>query len=101
MFRKLLASFKLAFDNSRFVIEIREGRARLVAGRAPAAFLRDIDELAGGLGFANGTLRGKSQAGHVRLVFSRDIPESAHQRLRNVWHLYAPAARVESEGRRA
>ena len=88
MFRKLFRIFTLAADDSVFVIDLHNSRAELVKGNAPAGFASELTELVANAGIARGTIRGRRHQGHVRLLFSKDIPEETHQRIRNLWGIY-------------
>jgi len=87
---KFLALLFQALGRNAFVIEIRQGQARLIAGKAPRAFVAEVTEFAAGEGVAGGIVEGRFRGGRqgVRLNFSKAISERWHQRLRNLWQLY-------------
>jgi hypothetical protein len=89
MFQKLLGFLARIFDSSVFVVTLVDGCAHATKGQVPPGFLSDIAEFARNNGLTKGTIRGRRVDGNMRVFFSDDIPEEAHQRLRNVWHLYS------------
>jgi hypothetical protein len=95
MFSKLRKLISDALDDSRFVIQLADGRIRLTRGKVPPPFLSDLREFVAASGLTSGVIRGKMQDTYVRLVFSPDIPAEAHQRLRNIWHFHEPAFRTD------
>jgi hypothetical protein len=90
MFARLRKFMSEAFDDSRFIIQIANGRVQVTKGKVPSGFLADLAEFVGGSKLAAGVLRGTKQETYIRLVFSPDIPPELHQRLRNIWHFHEP-----------
>lgn len=83
-----------------FVVSVRDGRARLVAGRIPPGLLDDIRDIVARPAVARGTIKGFLDKDGAALVVSGAIDDGRAQRLRNVFRLYplaklrdAPAAR--------
>lgn len=91
--RKLIAD---ALDDSRFVIRIAEGNVVLAKGKVPKSFLRELRSFVKEEKLTVGTLRGKLRETYIRLVFSREIPEFLHQRIRNIWHIHEPQIRTDA-----
>ncbi|WP_043740726.1 DUF3634 family protein [Thioalkalivibrio nitratireducens] len=69
----------------RFVIDLNDGRARVLRGDPPSAFVRGCSDVARLYRVRRGRIVGVRTAGGIELRFSRDLPERAHQPLRNVW----------------
>ena len=70
--------------NERFCLRLRGGRLRIARGRIPQRLLDDIGDVVGDPPGAEGTLRGVSEDGRVRLYAEADLSEAQRQRLRNV-----------------
>ncbi|AHE98929.1 hypothetical protein THITH_12395 [Thioalkalivibrio paradoxus ARh 1] len=69
----------------RFVIDLQGGRARVLRGDPPSAFVRGCSDVARLYRLDRGRILGVRTAGGIELRFSRDLPARAHQPLRNVW----------------
>ena len=82
--RRTAASLHRHLAPPLFVIEIRGGAARTRRGDVPPALVGGVSDVARDLGLRNGTVYGVRRAQGLSLSFSDDIPEHAHQRLRNV-----------------
>ena len=67
-----------------FVIDLRDGGGRVRSGEPPAALVAEFSQAANDLGLASGTIYVVRASHGVTLEFSPEIPESAHQRLRNI-----------------
>jgi hypothetical protein len=76
--------------NEVFRVVVRGGRATVVRGRVPPAFLSDLREITRSVG--SGTIRAVKSGGEPRLVVSPSIDERTAQRLRNA---FAVSARVK------
>jgi len=72
----------------RFVIEVRRGQARLRRGRAAAAFLREIEDVFRDQGLDSGSVMALPRGRELVLRFSRQVPESCRQRIRNLHRLH-------------
>ena len=75
---------------------IPDGVPQTIRGAATNAFLGQIRDLCAEHGIRHGTVRGLVRGKRIALSFSRDIPPTAQQQLRNWWGLSgwaAPAAR--------
>ena len=70
-----------------FVIAIRNGAARVDSGQVTAAFLSDVNDECRRSELPYGTIRGFQNRDRIALEFSRHIPDSCRQRLRNAWLL--------------
>ena len=84
-----------------FVIELRDGRARVRAGRPPEDFPAACEDVARRRSVPHGRITGVRDGSSVRLTFSRDIPESSHQAFRNVWTPPPPRGGPPGGGMRA
>ena len=71
-----------------FVIELRGGSAVVRSGEPPAGLIAELAQTARDLGLANGNIYAVRGAHGATLEFSTDIPEHAHQRLRNVFGVH-------------
>src|SRR5262245_23441004 len=69
------------------VVRIRDGVARVTRGKAPATFVREVEQVCGAT-VSRGWVGGARKGQRVVLAFSRSIPESCRQQLRNLWHLH-------------
>ncbi|CAN5829704.1 hypothetical protein BH24CHL6_BH24CHL6_00750 [soil metagenome] len=67
-----------------FVIEIRDGKARARRGPVPSGLVSAMSDVARDLDLRRGMVCGVRRTQGLSLAFSDDIPEQAHQRLRNV-----------------
>ena len=73
-----------------FVIAIRNGVARAVSGQVTAAFVSDVNDECRRSDLRYGTIRGFQIKDRIALEFSRHIPRSSQQRLRNAWVAILP-----------
>ncbi len=72
---------------AEFVIEIRDGAARLKSGAATAALLQELTEQCLAAGIKNSEVRGLAWGKHIRLWFPKEFPPDVRQRLHNWWAL--------------
>jgi hypothetical protein len=70
--------------NELFSLRLHGGRVRIVRGRIPRQLLDDIEDVLRRGGVAEGTLRGVSEDGRVRLHAQAELTEGQRQQLRNV-----------------
>ena len=70
--------------NELFCLRIRPGGLRIARGRLPQRLLDDIADVLRDPAVAEGTLRGVSEDGRVRLYADAELTEPQRQRLRNV-----------------
>ena len=70
-----------------FMILIVDGRPRLKSGTVTPAFLATVADVCHAAGVSRGWVGGVRQGKLVSLRFSRSLPPSARQRLRNDWQL--------------
>ena len=68
-----------------FVIQISQSLPKAVRGKVTAAFLEQIREVCEQNEVRYGTIRGLIRGRRILLGFSRNIPPSAQQKLRNWW----------------
>jgi hypothetical protein len=68
-----------------FVVRINQGHPKAVRGKVTAAFLDQIRETCQQHGVENGTIRGLIHGKRIALNFSRNLPSSGQQQLRNWW----------------
>lgn len=84
MLRQLFNRILRSLDGSLFVIRFEQGQARLTQGNVPPSFLEDCEVYAAERGLRGGSIRGRWESGHIRLLFSGDVPTDTHQRFRNI-----------------
>jgi hypothetical protein len=72
---------------SLFVVSIAQGAPKATRGVVTRAFLEVIRDVCARFDVQNGVIRGEQRAERVALAFSRTIPPSAQQQLRNWWAL--------------
>jgi hypothetical protein len=70
--------------NELFCLRLHGGRIRIARGRIPQRLLDDIADVLRRGAVAEGTLRGVSEDGRVRLYAEAALSDAARQRLRNV-----------------
>ncbi|MGI9456493.1 MAG: DUF3634 family protein [Aeoliella sp.] len=68
-----------------FVISIKRGAAIVASGTVTRAFVLRVDELIRDYGIGHGRVAGYANGKIMRLRFSRQIPSSCRQQLRNWW----------------
>ena len=73
-----------------FVIVIRHGTARVTSGNVTASFVSAVKDECRRSELDEGTIRGIHNKGRIALIFSRHIPPSSRQRLRNAWVTILP-----------
>lgn len=69
----------------RFVVDLDGGKARVRRGDPPAAFVRGCSEVARLYRLSSGRIFGIRSGNGIELRFSKEIPDRAHQPLRNMW----------------
>jgi hypothetical protein len=70
--------------NELFVLRLRNGRLSIARGRLPQRLLDDIGDVVRAPVVLEGTLRGVSEDGRVRIYADADLTDAQRQRLRNV-----------------
>ncbi|MBA1148743.1 DUF3634 family protein [Ectothiorhodospiraceae bacterium WFHF3C12] len=70
---------------TRFVVKFKQGRAEVVRGHAPNGFISACNDIARLYGIDDGRVECQTRGSKARLKFSKEIPERAHQPIRNVW----------------
>jgi hypothetical protein len=70
-------------------IKVRDGSSALIRGKIPLTAVGELTDVLNRNGVQNATIYGIKRRGMVMLVFSRSIPKSCHQGLRNVWAMHA------------
>jgi hypothetical protein len=70
--------------NELFCLRVRDGGIRIVRGRIPQRLLDDIADILDAPPVTQGTLRGVSEDGRVRIYADLDLTDGQRQRLRNV-----------------
>lgn len=93
MFRRAFTALSLAFDDSLFVIRLDDGQPKILKGRVSGAFLSDLADLAAESDLCDGSVRGKTADGYIRLVISKEISANLQQRIRNIWQFHQPATK--------
>ncbi len=81
----LVAAILLFRGRRVFLVSIREGVASSTSGQPPPGFVSACNDICRMYGIRSGRIEGVRTGRTVELRFSRDIPERAHQPLRNVW----------------
>ena len=71
-----------------FVIRVRSRVPFLTKGKVSQAFVAELAEVLQAQGVQRGSIIGVRRRGTVLLEFSRDIPNSVRQALRNVWSMH-------------
>src|SRR5438270_7188611 len=69
-----------------FWVKIRNGVPTVGRGKVARPFLQDLADVLGEYPVERGWVGGVRRGLHVRLEFSRSIPEPCRQRLRNLWN---------------
>jgi hypothetical protein len=67
-----------------FCLRFGGGRIRIARGRLPQRLLDDLSDVLRATPAVEGTLRGVSEGGRVRLYADADLSDAQRQRLRNV-----------------
>ena len=70
-----------------FVVRIQDGVARLAKGKLTKMFLDEVALVCADARIMRGWIGGLQRGKRVVLAFSRTIPPSCRQRLRNLWVL--------------
>ena len=81
---RLTDSLRRTLSPPLFVIEIRAATARARGGNVPPGLLSGFTDVARDLDLREGKIYGVRRPQGISLGFSPEIPEQAHQRLRNV-----------------
>jgi hypothetical protein len=72
---------------SAFVVRIKGGVPRVAEGKVTQAFVYQIREACSRHQVGHGVVRGVIKGGRIALSFSRGIPPTCRQQLRNLWTL--------------
>jgi Protein of unknown function (DUF3634) len=72
-----------------WVIRIKAGVPFLVKGKIPQAAVAELADVLQRHGVRRGAIYGLNRRGTVTLGFSRSIPATCRQALRNVWSMHA------------
>jgi hypothetical protein len=70
--------------NELFCLRLHGARIRIARGRIPQRLLDDIADIVRAPAVTEGTLRGVSEDGRVRLYADADLTDAQRQQLRNV-----------------
>ena len=81
---RLADSLRRTISPPLFVIELDGSTARARGGYVPAGLLSGFSDVARDLHLRSGKIYGVRRPQGITLGFSPEIPEHAHQRLRNV-----------------
>jgi Protein of unknown function (DUF3634) len=73
--------------NAIFVVRIDDGVPRVVRGQVTRAFAQEVGEVCRRHEIRRGEVRGRAEGHRIVLDFSRNIPNSCRQQLRNLWNL--------------
>lgn len=86
--------------NELFVIEVSEGKAKVLRGRIPPGLLDDIDDIVSRLEVPAATIRAVSEDGRAAIyVHGKGLPRGLRQRLRNTISQW-PLAKIRSAPKR-
>jgi hypothetical protein len=77
--------WRAAQPRCAFVILVRAGEPVIASGAVTAAFLQQLREVVATYGIQTAKVSGVVHGRRIALQFSRQIPGSACQRLRNWW----------------
>jgi hypothetical protein len=72
---------------SAFVVRIKRGVPRVARGTVTRAFLQEIADTCGRHGVSDGVVRGVVKGPRITLAFTRGMPPTCQQQLRNLWAL--------------
>ncbi|HJZ91921.1 MAG TPA: DUF3634 family protein [Gemmataceae bacterium] len=72
-----------------WVVRVRDGNLVLMKGKIAQTVVADLGEVLQRHSVRRGALYGINRRGRVTLGFSRSIPPSCRQSLRNVWSMHA------------
>jgi hypothetical protein len=70
-----------------FIVRITDGVPRISRGQVTRGFLQDIADACDRHGIRNGEIQGLAVRRRINLIFSRQIPISCQQQVRNLWSL--------------
>lgn len=84
----VVISWQITARGRVFVIRIRNRVPFLTHGKVSQAFVTEFAEVIQTHGVRRGSIYGVRKHGAVVLAFSRGIPTSARQSLRNVWSMH-------------
>jgi hypothetical protein len=68
-----------------FLLRIERGEPRVAKGKVTPAFLREVSDTYRRAGVTHGWVGGVRRGKRIALVFSRSLPSSCQQQLRNQW----------------
>src|SRR5262245_50087122 len=77
--------WRAAQGTALFKVSIRQGKATADHGTVTKAFLDHLDRVLAAEAIQSGSITGRAAGKLVRLSFSRQIPESVRQQIRNWW----------------
>jgi hypothetical protein len=84
-----VVSWQLTERTRAWVIRLRNGVPFVVKGKLAPTVVADLAEVLQRHGVRRGALYGVKRRGTIGLGFSRSIPASCRQALRNVWSMHA------------
>ena len=76
---------KIALSFADIVITFEDGQAKTNRGKPRPSLLTALSEIAASNNIKTGLILARRQGPGHQLTISRDIPETLHQRIRNVW----------------
>jgi len=89
MWHYLRALFQISLRQPAFAVRIERQQAAVFSGQVPQAFVKACQEVVEREQIAQGLIMGLNRPQGIRLEFSKAIPESARQPLRNLWQMYS------------
>ena len=91
---RLIGSARRLVMPAVFVVDVRDGAAKIRRGQVTPGFLSGLSDVARDVGIVSGTIYGEQTRDGIALRFSADIPAESHQRLRNVLAMHRQQARL-------
>ena len=85
MFQSLINRMLILIRRPIFIVLLNDGVARCPHGKTKGAFLQDCSDIAQKAKLKKGQILCVKKGGKATLSFSRNIPNSLHQRFRNAW----------------
>jgi hypothetical protein len=86
---RCFTNFLLLLNNAQWIIDFKGDTATLAKGKVSRKFILESHEILARASVRDARISGVYRAGYVGLEFSRTIPQSLHQPLRNLWGQYS------------
>lgn len=88
MIQRIIKSIARLFNPPKFIVQIDNRKAEVVKGKLSKAFLEDCSIICDDNEIDAGKIYGIEKEYGVSLDFSHTIPDSCHQKFRNVWGIH-------------